>query len=51
MATVAMTQAEDGVLGQGAEGMSLERRRAAMCPAVMAGDGATWVFYSTQVVN
>ena len=30
MATVAMTQADDGVLGRGGEGMTLERRRAAM---------------------
>ena len=39
MATVAMTQAEDGVLGQGAEAMSLERRRAAM----FLGDGPSWM--------
>ena len=37
MATVAMTQAEDGVLGQGAEAMSLERRRAAMFPGEVLG--------------
>ncbi|CAK8998242.1 Uncharacterized ABC transporter ATP-binding protein YfmR [Durusdinium trenchii] len=34
MATVAMTQADDGVLGRGAESMSLQRRRAAMLKAV-----------------
>lgn len=39
MATVAMTQAEDGVLGQGAEAMSLERRRAAMLKAVNFAQG------------
>ncbi|CAL1154260.1 unnamed protein product [Cladocopium goreaui] len=39
MATVAMTQAEDGVLVQGAEAMSLERRRAAMLKAVNFAQG------------
>ena len=39
MATVAMTQADDGVLGRGAESMSLQRRRAAM-PLWLVGQGA-----------
>eukprot|EP00434_Breviolum_minutum_P012903 symbB.v1.2.011371.t1/scaffold763.1/size179103/6 len=39
MATVAMTQADDGVLGRGGEGMTLERRRAAMLKAVNFAQG------------